>query len=127
MLHHHHDAEDATQEALVRVVTNLATFRGESRFSTWSWTIATRCVLDFRNGRARRSGVTAEAFAADLADGMASTATPDPETSALLGQVKLGCGRRDAPNPRRRPSGGVRLGRNHGGRSTPSRRGVGDL
>jgi len=93
MLHHHHDAEDATQEALVRVVTNLATFRGESRFSTWSWTIATRCVLDFRNGRARRSGVTAEAFAADLADGMASTATPDPETSALLGQVKLGCGR----------------------------------
>ena len=58
MLHHHQDAEDATQEALFRVVTNLATFRGESRFSTWSWTIATRCVLDFRNGRARRCGVT---------------------------------------------------------------------
>ena len=56
MLHHHQDAEDATQEALVRVVTNLATFRSESRFSTWSWTIATRCVLDFRErtGAAKR-------------------------------------------------------------------------
>jgi RNA polymerase sigma factor (sigma-70 family) len=93
MLQHHHDAEDATQEALIRVVTNLASFRGESRFSTWAWTIATRCVLDFYGGRARRATVSSSEFAIDLADGMASRSTVDPETSALLGQVKLGCGR----------------------------------
>jgi RNA polymerase sigma factor (sigma-70 family) len=93
MLHSHHDAEDAAQEALIRVVTNLSSFRGESRFSTWSWTIATRCVLDFRKGKTRRAQLTPEAFGADLADGMVSTTTPDPETSAVLGQVKLGCGR----------------------------------
>lgn len=93
MLHQHHDAEDATQEALIRLVTNLSSFRNESRFSTWAWTIATRCVLDFGNGRARRVDIAPEAFSADLADGMASTTTPDPETAALLGQVKLGCGR----------------------------------
>lgn len=93
MLQRHHDAEDATQEALIRVVTNLSSFRAESRFSTWAWTIATRCVLDFAAGRAKRAAITAEAFSDDLIDGMASTATVDPETSALLGQVKLGCGR----------------------------------
>ncbi len=90
MLHQHHDAEDATQEALIRLVTNLSSFRGESRFSTWAWTIATRSVLDFRKARARRIEITSEAFSADLADGMASTTTPDPETAAVLGQVKLG-------------------------------------
>jgi RNA polymerase sigma factor (sigma-70 family) len=93
MLNHHHDAEDATQEALIRVVTNLSSFRGESRFSTWAWTIATRCVLDFGEGRARRSTVGPAEFADDLADGMASVSSIDPETSAVLGQVKLGCGR----------------------------------
>jgi RNA polymerase sigma factor (sigma-70 family) len=92
-LHNHHDAEDATQEALVRVVTNLSSFRGESRFSTWAWTIATRCVLDYNGGRAKRAAITAEGFAEDLADGMASTSTVDPEINAVLGQVKLGCGR----------------------------------
>lgn len=93
MLGVHHDAEDAAQEALIRVVTNLSSFRAESRFSTWAWTVATRSILDFRDGRARRAAITPEAFTADLADGMASTSTPDPETAAVLGQVKLGCGR----------------------------------
>lgn len=93
MLHHHHDAEDATQEALIRVVTNLSSFRGESRFSTWSWTVATRCVLDFRRSVARRAALTPEAFSADLTDGLESVSSVDPETSAVLGQVKLGCGR----------------------------------
>ncbi len=93
MLGVHHDAEDAAQEALIRVVTNLSSFRAESRFSTWAWTVASRSILDFRSGRARRAAITAGAFSADLADGMASTSTPDPETVAVLGQVKLGCGR----------------------------------
>ncbi len=93
MLHAHHDAEDATQEAVLRVVTNLSSFRGDSRFSTWAWSVATRAVLDHARGRARRAALTAQEFGDDLADGLASTSTPDPETAALLSQVKLGCGR----------------------------------
>ncbi len=96
MLHGHHDAEDATQEALLRVVTNLSSFQGRSRFSTWAWTVATRAVLDHADGRARRALLSAEAFAQDLAEGMAAPspeAGSDPETAAVLGQVKLGCGR----------------------------------
>ena len=93
MLHAHHDAEEATQEALIRVVTNLSSFRGRSRFSTWAWTIATRAVLDYGDGRARRAMLGPDEFRADLADGLASPSAVDPETSAILGQVKLGCGR----------------------------------
>lgn len=30
------DAEDATQEILIRVITRLSTFRGESSLGTWA-------------------------------------------------------------------------------------------
>ena len=43
MLGHPEDARDATQEILIRIMTHLASFRGESRFMTWA---STRC-----NGR----------------------------------------------------------------------------
>ena len=90
MLGQHQDAEDATQEALLRVVTHLGSFRGESRFSTWAWTIATRVVLEFRKRRASVP-IPIEAFEADLADGRDDDARI--ENTVLLTQVKLGCGR----------------------------------
>src|SRR5262245_17892330 len=34
------DAEDATQEILIQVITNLASFRNESAFTTWVYRIA---------------------------------------------------------------------------------------
>lgn len=91
MLQRHDDAEDATQEVLIRLATNLSTFRGDARFSTWAWTIATRCILDFRGGKARQAPVSAEGFASDLQDGLDVTATDNPETALLVAQVKLGC------------------------------------
>ena len=36
--------EDAVQEALIRIVDRLDTFRGRSRFTTWAMTIAVRAV-----------------------------------------------------------------------------------
>ncbi|MCX8129716.1 MAG: helix-turn-helix domain-containing protein [Clostridia bacterium] len=32
------DAEDATQEILIKVITNLSKFQGYSKFSTWVYT-----------------------------------------------------------------------------------------
>ncbi|NOZ31710.1 MAG: RNA polymerase sigma factor [Alphaproteobacteria bacterium] len=91
MLQNHEDAEDATQEALIRVATKLDRFRGDAKFSTWAFTIATRCVLDFANGRARRANLTAKEFAADLQTGLSPTASSDPEAALMASQVKLGC------------------------------------
>lgn len=41
MLYHPQDAEDATQEILIRIITKLDSFRQESSFFTWALTIAT--------------------------------------------------------------------------------------
>lgn len=46
MLQAREDAEDATQEILVKLATRLGNFRGESAFRTWVWRIATNHVLD---------------------------------------------------------------------------------
>jgi RNA polymerase sigma-70 factor (ECF subfamily) len=39
------DAEDAAQEAVLKAFTNLAKFRGDSKFSTWLFRIATNEAL----------------------------------------------------------------------------------
>jgi len=46
------DAEDATQEILVKIITHLGTFRGESRFETWVYSIASNHLLTTRKCRA---------------------------------------------------------------------------
>jgi RNA polymerase sigma factor (sigma-70 family) len=45
------DAEDATQESLLKIATRLATFRGESAFRTWAYRIAMRHLLDRKRSR----------------------------------------------------------------------------
>jgi len=45
MLSHPADAEDATQEILVKVVTHLGSFRQESAFTTWVYRIASNHLL----------------------------------------------------------------------------------
>ena len=44
------DAEDATQEILIKVMTRLDSFRRESRFSTWVFRIAVNHLKNFRKG-----------------------------------------------------------------------------
>jgi RNA polymerase sigma-70 factor (ECF subfamily) len=50
-------ADDATQEAFVRVFRFLPRFRGEARFTTWLFSIARNCARDElrRRQRARRA------------------------------------------------------------------------
>jgi RNA polymerase sigma-70 factor, ECF subfamily len=47
------DAEDATQEALVRAFGGLRHFRGESAFYTWLYRIASNCAKNLLKARAR--------------------------------------------------------------------------
>ncbi len=48
------DADDATQEAMIRVVRNLDRFDGRSAFTTWIYRIATNTALDELRKRKRR-------------------------------------------------------------------------
>ena len=38
------EADDIVQEAIIRAYTRLETFRGDSRFSTWLYTVASNCI-----------------------------------------------------------------------------------
>src|SRR5580704_6848664 len=48
MLWHREIAEDATQEILIKVVTKLSTFLGQSQFRTWLYRIAVNHLLNVR-------------------------------------------------------------------------------
>jgi len=70
------DAPDALQETFLQVYRKLASFRGEARFSTWLFRIATNAALMQRRARARRPGESLEAFLPRFdADGL-HAATP---------------------------------------------------
>lgn len=48
------DADDACQEALIKIVRSLPRFDGRSSFSTWAYRIATNASLDELRKRQRR-------------------------------------------------------------------------
>jgi RNA polymerase sigma factor (sigma-70 family) len=52
MLYHPQDAEDATQEILIKVLTRLSSFEGRSSFRTWLYRIVVNHVLNMKRGRA---------------------------------------------------------------------------
>jgi RNA polymerase sigma factor (sigma-70 family) len=70
MLGHRADAEDATQEILLRVTTHLGSWRGDSAFSTWVYSIATNQLLTARTRRAEPPRVSFDDFAHELAQGL---------------------------------------------------------
>jgi RNA polymerase sigma factor (sigma-70 family) len=86
------DAEDAAQEALLRVVTYLSRFDRRARFSTWAWRIALNACLDARGRRYRLPVLSEDAFEADLADGLDVAAPERPDDAVALAEVKIGCG-----------------------------------
>ncbi len=56
------DAADVLQETFLQVYRHLAHFRGESRFGTWLYRIATNAALMHRRARARRPAESLESF-----------------------------------------------------------------
>jgi RNA polymerase sigma factor (sigma-70 family) len=84
------DAEDATQEILIRIITRLASWRGEASLTTWSYRIAVNYLLSLRR-TAIEGRLSFELMDADLADGLASTAYQGPEAELLGDEVRLSC------------------------------------
>jgi RNA polymerase sigma factor (sigma-70 family) len=48
MVFYPQEAEDATQEVLIKILTKLSTFRGESSFRTWVYRIVVNHVLNMK-------------------------------------------------------------------------------
>jgi RNA polymerase sigma factor (sigma-70 family) len=83
------------QGLLVKIVTRLSTFRGESSFRTWAYRIALRSVLDHARSRPEQAVTGFDCYARYLA------AAPDEEpqdltvvpadTRLVVEEVKLSC------------------------------------
>ena len=85
MLFSPEDAADATQEILICIVTNLASFRGHAAFRTWAYRIAVRQLLACKKGRVEHVVHDFTCFAQTLA------ATPDldpPDEGSLPVDVR---------------------------------------
>lgn len=91
MLWNREDAEDATQEILVRAVTRLSQFDFRSKLKTWVYRIAVNYILDVKKSPVERMHLTFERFAEDLADGLSTDGPADVEQSLLIEEVKIGC------------------------------------
>lgn len=94
MLGHPDDAHDAAQEVLIRIVTKLSTFRGESGFRTWAYRVAAHGILNFRSGLRIPERSFSEAGAqldAALDQFELQPAASEPERDVLVNEVKLAC------------------------------------
>lgn len=95
MLWHPEEARDATQEILIRVVTNLGRFEQKSAFKTWVYRVASNYLLNYRKQQFRRlsfeefgAGLREEAIAEE---GAWASGTHSTELSLLVLEAKVGC------------------------------------
>ena len=88
------DAEDAAQEVMIRLVTNLGSFEGRSRFTTWAYTVAVRQLGRSARRPTEASVVGGECFAAFI-DQHATDPADEPANQAeydeLCADIRLSC------------------------------------
>lgn len=75
------DAEDAAQEIIIKVITQLSSFRKESKFTTWVYRIAANYLMDYKKSMFARHPLSFEIYAADIENGFI------PNTNELLHNV----------------------------------------
>lgn len=88
------DAADATQDILLKVITHLATFRGDSALRTWVYRIAVNHLLNVRKSRVEREELTFSVFGEQLAVSLSDPPAPrasEPDQALLEEEVKIGC------------------------------------
>jgi len=91
MLWNREDAEDATQEILVRVVTRLGQFNFRSLLKTWAYRVAVNYILDVKKSPTERLHMNFESFAENLTEGLDVEGPDQTEHSVLIEEVKVGC------------------------------------
>jgi RNA polymerase sigma factor (sigma-70 family) len=94
MLWHPEDARDATQDILIRVITHLSSFRGESKFTTWVYRVAANHLRDNRKSRLEEQQYTFQRFGDDLDEGLSDgpfQGAPPIDEALLLEEIKVGC------------------------------------
>ena len=89
------DAEEVSQEVLVKVITKLSTFRGESTLRTWMYRIVCNHVLNMRRRGLEHREFTF-ATAGQALDSVPDAQLPDPSSTpvdlpVLVEEAKQAC------------------------------------
>ncbi len=89
------DAEDATQEILIKVLTHLSTFEHRSSFRTWLYRIAVNHVLNMKRARAEEVNWTFRKYEQGL-NSAPDEELPDPKSvpadvKLLVDEARIGC------------------------------------
>jgi RNA polymerase sigma factor (sigma-70 family) len=89
------DADDATQEILIKFITTLGSFEGRSSLRTWLYRIALNHLLNMKRTKAEEVGYTFERYAEGL-DSAPDLDLPDPSTvpadvQLLVDEARIGC------------------------------------
>lgn len=88
------DAEDATQDILLKVITHLSSFRRECAFSTWVFRIAVNHLKDYKKHMFARMPLSFEFYGEDIRNGKADEVadlTQNVEKDILAEELKLSC------------------------------------
>ena len=89
------DAEEVTQEVLIKAITRLSTFQGESQFRTWLYRITANHVLNMKRRGGERVPQTFTSYA-DAINETPDLDLPDPKTvpvevPLLVEEAKISC------------------------------------
>lgn len=89
------DAEDVTQETLIKIITKLSTFRGESSFRTWAYRIAANHVINMKKRRMEFEYMSFKKYGEAILNSP-DTELPDRnsvpvEINLLIEETKIGC------------------------------------
>ncbi len=90
-----HDAEDVTQEILIKIITKLSTFEGKSGFRTWLYRIVTNHVINMKKGHCEKKIINFKGYGEEL-DRTPDMDLPDRNSmpvdiQVLIEEAKIGC------------------------------------
>lgn len=88
------DAEDAAQDILLKVITHLSSFKGESSFSTWVFCIASNHLKNYRKHMFAKFPLSFEFYGNDIRNADIRDVpdlTQNVEQSILAEELKLSC------------------------------------
>ena len=94
MLGTFHDAEDASQDILLKVMTHLSSFKGESAFTTWVFRIAVNHLKDYQKHMFAQFPLSFEFYGEDIRSGKIQDVpdlTQNAEKAILAEELKLSC------------------------------------
>ncbi|MCI9146852.1 MAG: RNA polymerase sigma factor [Hungatella sp.] len=88
------DAEDASQDILLKVMTHLSSFKKESRFSTWVFAIAVNHLKNYKKHMFAQYPLNFEYYGDDILHAKIEEVpdlTQDVEKAVLAQELKLSC------------------------------------